>query len=165
MNRPSTTARASRIVELTRVFDAPRERVFRAFVDPDLMAAWWGPDGFHTPRRGLTVEAHAGGRHEKTMVLDSAEIAAGMGVAVGAEFPDNARILEIAPPELLVLTSDAQPDFGLVERTITRIEFHAEGPARTRLVLIDGPYNEMMGAHAQAGWTQSLEKLARALAA
>jgi len=30
----------------TRVFDAPRERVFRAFSDPSRLAAWWGPDGF-----------------------------------------------------------------------------------------------------------------------
>jgi hypothetical protein len=28
-----------------RVFDAPRELVYRAFTDPDHLAAWWGPDG------------------------------------------------------------------------------------------------------------------------
>ena len=30
----------------TRVFDAPRERVFRAFSDPSLLARWWGPKAF-----------------------------------------------------------------------------------------------------------------------
>jgi uncharacterized protein YndB with AHSA1/START domain len=164
MNRPVATTQASRIVEITRLFDAPRERVFRAFVDPDLVAAWWGPDGFSAPRDRLVIEAHAGGRHEKTMVLESAQIAAGMGMSVGAEFPDAARVLEIVPPELLVLASDPQPQFGLVERTVTRIEFHAEGPSRTRLVLVDGPYSEMMGTHAENGWLQSFDKLARTLA-
>jgi uncharacterized protein YndB with AHSA1/START domain len=30
----------------TRVFDAPRDRVFEAFSDPDRLARWWGPTGF-----------------------------------------------------------------------------------------------------------------------
>lgn len=30
----------------TRVFDAPGERVFRAFSDPERLARWWGPNGF-----------------------------------------------------------------------------------------------------------------------
>lgn len=30
----------------TRVFGAPRELVFRAFTDPDVLVRWWGPEGF-----------------------------------------------------------------------------------------------------------------------
>jgi uncharacterized protein YndB with AHSA1/START domain len=164
MNRPRPTEQASRIFEITRVYAAPRERVFQAFVDPALIAQWWGPDGFHTPQEKLVVEPSVGGRHHKVMVLDSPEIAAGMGVAVGMEFPDSARVVEIKPPELLVLSSEPQPEMGLVERTITRIEFHAEGADRTRVVLVDGPYTEMMAPHAETGWRQSFDKLAKALA-
>jgi uncharacterized protein YndB with AHSA1/START domain len=160
MNLPQPTPPASRILEITRVYDAPRERVFQCFVDPDLVALWWGPDGFHTPREKVVIEPREGGRHHKVMVLDSAEIAAGMEVAVGAEFPDSARVEEIEPPELLVLSSDPQPEMGLVERTITRIEFHADGSERTRVVLVDGPYTDMMAPHAEAGWTQSFARLA-----
>jgi uncharacterized protein YndB with AHSA1/START domain len=165
MSRPQPTDRASRILEITRVFVAPRDRVFQAFVDPALIAQWWGPEGFHTPEDGVVVEARVGGRHHKTMVLDDPAIATGMGVSVGAEFPDAAEIMEIVPPELLVLTSQPQPEMGLVEPTITRIEFHEDGPDRTRVVLTDGPYGEMMGPHAETGWTQSLGKLERFLAA
>lgn len=164
MSRPTPTDRASRILEITRVFDAPREEVFRHLVEPDLIAQWWGPDGFVTPADQVEVEAKAGGAHRKTMVLESAEIAAGMGVAVGTPFPDAATVLEISPPELLVLVSEPQPDIGLVERTVTRIELHAEGPGRTRVVLIDGPYDEMMAPNAEAGWTQQFGKLERLLA-
>ncbi len=35
-----------REIVTTRVFDAPRERVFRAWTDPDHLAKWWGPKGF-----------------------------------------------------------------------------------------------------------------------
>ena len=51
-----------------------------------------------------------------------------------------------------------------VERTVTRIELHAEGLERTRVVLVDGPYDEMMAPHAEAGWTQQFGKLERLLA-
>jgi len=164
MSRPMPTDRANRILEITRTFDAPREEVFRYLVEPALIAQWWGPDGFSTPVDQVEVEAKVGGAHRKTMVLESAEIAAGMGVSVGTEFPDAATVLEILPPELLVLTSEPQPEMGLVERTVTRIELHAEGLERTRVVLVDGPYDEMMAPHAETGWTQQLGKLERLLA-
>jgi uncharacterized protein YndB with AHSA1/START domain len=164
MTRPKPSDQASRILELIRVFDAPRARVFQAFVDPALLATWWGPDGFRTPVASISVEARAGGRHRKTMVLDDERIAAGMGVSVGKEFPDSAEILEIVPPELLVLTSEPQPEAGLVERTITRIEFHEQGPDGARIVLVDGPYTDVMAPYAETGWLQSLVKLERTFA-
>lgn len=164
MNRPMPTDRASRTFEITRVFRAPREEVFRYFVEPELIAQWWGPDGFATPVEQVEVEARVGGPYRKTMVLESAEIAAGMGVPVGTPFPDAATVLEIVPPELLVVASEPQPEMGLVERTVTRIELHAEGPDRTRVVLVDGPYTDMMAPHAEVGWTQQFGKLERLLA-
>ncbi len=34
---------------LTRVFDAPRELVFKVWTDPKHVAQWWGPHGFTNP--------------------------------------------------------------------------------------------------------------------
>ena len=164
MNRPTPTDRASRIFEISRVFDAPREEVFRHLVEPDLIAQWWGPDGFVTPVDQIEVVAKVGGTHRKTMVLQSTEISASAGIPVGTPFPDAATVLEISPPELLVLSSEPQPELGLVERTVTRIELHAEGPNRTRVVLVDGPYDDVMAPHAETGWTQQFIKLERLLA-
>jgi uncharacterized protein YndB with AHSA1/START domain len=39
-------AASDREIVTTRVFDAPRERMFDAFSDPDRLAGWWGPTGF-----------------------------------------------------------------------------------------------------------------------
>src|SRR5205807_8604970 len=44
---------------LTRVFDAPRERVWKAWTDPKQVAQWWGPAGFTNPR--CEVHARPGG--------------------------------------------------------------------------------------------------------
>src|SRR5271168_3681513 len=44
---------ATRVLErevvLTRVFDAPRELVFKAWTEPERLARWWGPHGFTNP--------------------------------------------------------------------------------------------------------------------
>ncbi|HEX2643560.1 MAG TPA: SRPBCC domain-containing protein, partial [Thermoanaerobaculia bacterium] len=37
---------ADRELAHSRLIDAPRERVFRAFAEPAHLARWWGPDGF-----------------------------------------------------------------------------------------------------------------------
>ena len=45
-----------RVMEMTRVFDAPREVVFAAWTDPKQVAQWWGPTGFTTPVCELDVQ-------------------------------------------------------------------------------------------------------------
>ena len=37
---------SDREIVSSRVFDAPRELVFRAFSEPEHLAVWWGPNGF-----------------------------------------------------------------------------------------------------------------------
>ena len=39
------------VQELTiiRIYDEPRELVFKAWTDPNLLALWWGPDNFMNP--------------------------------------------------------------------------------------------------------------------
>jgi uncharacterized protein YndB with AHSA1/START domain len=45
-------------IHITRIFDAPREKVFKALVDPELIPQWWGPAKYktkivkHDPRTG-----------------------------------------------------------------------------------------------------------------
>ena len=54
-------------LRITRVFDAPREVVFKAWTDPQLLAQWWGPKGFTNPvceldaRPGGAIRVHMRG--------------------------------------------------------------------------------------------------------
>ena len=34
---------------ITRIFDAPRQRVWKAWTDPEYMKCWWEPKGLTTP--------------------------------------------------------------------------------------------------------------------
>jgi uncharacterized protein YndB with AHSA1/START domain len=50
---------AKREVVITRIFDAPRDLVFKAWTDPKHMARWWGPMGFTNPI--CELDARVGG--------------------------------------------------------------------------------------------------------
>ena len=46
---------------VSRVFDAPRALVFRAFTNPDQLATWWGPSGNSLPRDEIEFDVRPGG--------------------------------------------------------------------------------------------------------
>ena len=146
MTDPTDLEVADQQVLITRIFEAPRERVFTAWTDPNEVAAWYGPDHIDTPRERIHIDLRVGGRYELTMVQRDS----------GAEFAIGYDILELVRPELLVLRSDPMPEMGMHEPTITRIELHDEG-GRTRMSLTDGPYTT--SEHAEQGWHGSFDKL------
>ncbi len=49
----STPVDTDQAVLITRIFEAPRERVFKAWTDPDQVAAWYGPEGMDAPRERI----------------------------------------------------------------------------------------------------------------
>ena len=146
---PATTA--DQEVVITRVLDAPREQVFKAWLDPDEVAAWYGPEHFDTPRERIRIDPRVGGRYELTMVRRDG----------GGEFAIGYDIVELVEPELLVLRSDPMPEMGMHDPTITRVELQDLG-GRTRMTLTDGPYAE--SRLAEAGWSAALDKLAALVA-
>jgi uncharacterized protein YndB with AHSA1/START domain len=141
-------------VLITRVFDAPRERVFKAWTDPDEVAEWYGPEQFDTPRERISIDLRVGGRYELTMIQRDN----------GAEFPAVYEILELVEPELLVLRSEPMPEYGMPEPIVTRVEFHDHDHGdKTRMTLSDGPYPANR-SQAEAGWSGAFDKLARFVA-
>ncbi len=80
----------------TRIFDAPRELVFRCMTEPEHLTHFWGPTGVSTPLERITVDARRGGVFETVMVND----------ADGSEFLMRAVYDEVRPPELLSWTED-----------------------------------------------------------
>jgi uncharacterized protein YndB with AHSA1/START domain len=140
-------------VLITRIFEAPRETVFRAWTDPDQVAAWYGPEHFDTPRERIRIDLRVGGRYELTMVQRDG----------GAEFAIGYEILELVEPELIVLRSDPMPEVGMHVPTVLRVEFYDHG-AKTRMTLTDSPYPPAGRGHAEAGYNAAFDKLATLVA-
>jgi uncharacterized protein YndB with AHSA1/START domain len=84
----------------TRVFDAPRELVFRCMLEPEHLTHFWGPAGTSTPLDGITVDPRPGGVFETVMVNDSD----------GGSYTLRAVYVEIVVPERIVWT---EPDTGM----------------------------------------------------
>jgi uncharacterized protein YndB with AHSA1/START domain len=151
---PDSATQNGRQVSIVRTFDAPLEQVWDAWVDPKQVAQWWGPEGFETPADSVVIELRVGGRYELLMV----------DTRSGAEFPVLQEILEISPPELLVLRHEPMPEHGMLEPIVTRIELR-EQDGGTRVEATGGPYSPEMGPNAELGWQQQLDKLERVLSA
>jgi uncharacterized protein YndB with AHSA1/START domain len=149
----SGVANLEREVEITRIIDAPPAIVFEAWTDPEHMAQWWGPAGFTNPVCELDVRP--GGA---IFIL--------MRAPDGAEHPMTGTFHEIVPPERLVFTACAVDHQGkrLLEAHTT-VTFVEQG-GMTRLTvearavgLVDLAARMLEGM--EAGWTQSLERLAQ----
>ena len=67
MSDSTPATAAGQDVLITRIFDAPREDVFRAWTDPDEVAAWFGPAQMETPRERVHIDLRVGGRFELTI--------------------------------------------------------------------------------------------------
>jgi uncharacterized protein YndB with AHSA1/START domain len=154
MSEPTPATASDSEVLVTRIFEASREVVFRAWTDPDEVARWFGPAQLGTPRERIHIDLRVGGRYELTMVQRDG----------GGEFPIGYEIVELVAPELIVLRSDPMPEAGMHEGTVVRVEFHDHGE-KTRMTLSDGPLPAAGRGHAEAGWAAAFDKLAALVAA
>lgn len=73
-----------------RLFESSREQVFAMFMDPEILARWWGPKGFSN--RFEVFEPRAGGAWELIMTGPD-----------GSEYPMHKQFLEVIKPEKIVL--------------------------------------------------------------
>jgi uncharacterized protein YndB with AHSA1/START domain len=153
MSDATPVAGAEQDVLITRIFDAPREQVFRAWTDPDELAAWYGPAHMDTPRDRIRIDLRVGGRLELAMVAPGG----------GPEFTIGYDIVELVEPELIVLRSDPMPEAGLHEPTVVRVELHDHG-AKTRMTLSDSPHPPEARGRVEAGYDAAFDKLAALLA-
>ena len=76
---------------ITRVFDAPREAVFKAMTDPDLIPRWWGPRAYTTIVE--TMDVRPGGKWRFLNRMPD-----------GTEFAFYGEYSEVTAPERLVQT-------------------------------------------------------------
>jgi uncharacterized protein YndB with AHSA1/START domain len=145
-------------LHIERVFDAPRELVWKAFTDPDEIAKWFGPVGYSVPRESVEVDLRVGGHQRLTMVPDDPSYPPGG--------PSEGVFDEIVEPEVLVVHEDLEGEmaelFGAA-RIDLRIELYDE-EGKTRLVLRQGPYRDDFAGNAEEGWKSSFTKLDALLA-
>ncbi len=140
---------------ITRVFDAPRELVFKAWIDPKQLAQWWGPKGFTNPV--CEWDARPGKAIHVVMRAPN-----------GVDYPMGGEFREIVAPKRLVLTTGALDGKGklLFEflHTVTFVERNGRTTLtiRSQVISKTADADKYIGGF-EAGMTQSLERLASLL--
>jgi uncharacterized protein YndB with AHSA1/START domain len=142
---------AQRELVITRVFDAPRALLFKAWTEPDRLVRWWGPQGFTTPF--CTMDLRPGGAFR--FCMRSSE---------GTDHWLQGVYREIVEPERLVCTwawEDAEGNTG--HATLVTVTF-AEHGAKTKLTLHHAVFESVTARDAhQGGWVGALDCLAEYL--
>jgi uncharacterized protein YndB with AHSA1/START domain len=143
-------------LSITRLLDAPVERVWQAWTDPAELQQWWGPRGVTNPT--CVWEAKPGGKIDVVMLAGSE-----LGELAGQEWPMTGEFRSVTPPQQLTYTSNAIIDGKKVLETLTTVSLAAQDGKTKLTVSIEvtkttpeaaGPLDGM-----EVGWNQSLDKL------
>lgn len=136
---------------ITRVFDAPRELVFKVWAETRHVAQWWGPKGFTNPVCEMDVRAGGALRIH-------------MRAPDGVVYPMTGVFEEIVAPERLVFVGSAldgngKPMFDVLT-TVKFAEQHGKTALTLQLRVIKATAQAPQYLKGmQAGWTQSLDRL------
>jgi uncharacterized protein YndB with AHSA1/START domain len=147
------TAMAEPDISITRVFEAPREQVWREWTEAEAFADWFGGPEFEVPLSSVTMDVRPGGAWRLTMLADPGEI------------HWTGEYQEVVPPERLVFTVTDRPDepqFDLCTVVLTDL-----GGGRTEMLF------EQSGGHmppegyarAASGWGVFFDRIDERLAA
>ena len=146
-------------LELERIFDAPRDLVWKAWTTPELVKQWWAPRPYQTPE--VEMELRPGGRFYTRMTGPD-----------GFDSPGTGCFLEVVEGEKVVWTSALLPGYrpaGTIEdcggfpfTAIVTFEDAGDGKTRYRAVALhrneaDRETHEKMGF--QEGWGTCADQL------
>lgn len=159
----SATKSVEREIVITRVFNAPREKVWKAWTEPEYSKRWWGPKGFTTPVS--KIDLRVGGAYLNCMRSPE-----------GQDFWSTGIYREIVEPARLIYTDSFADEKGTV---VPAAHYGMSGDwPLTLLVMVtlveEGGGTKMTLRHigipagtmsemCEAGWKQSFDRLAESL--
>lgn len=136
----------SNTVTLHRVFCAPPQRVYKAFIEPDAMAKWLPPHGF--TGRVLAMDARVGGSYR----MQFTNLSTGHSHAFGGEYR------ELVPGQRIVHT-DRFDDPNLPGEMVVTVTFKEVSIGTELHVKQEGVPPQIPLEGCYVGWGQSLELL------
>jgi uncharacterized protein YndB with AHSA1/START domain len=146
-------ATAAQEITITRVFDAPRELVWKAWTEPERLAAWWGPRGPSVSLDRLVMDVTPGGRFSVTSVSEED----------GSEMTIQGVYGDVVEPERLVLEEPAELSWH--EGAVSVVTLTDLGDGRTEMtVKTTINTTDEMRTLAEAGMGDTFDRLAAYLA-
>jgi uncharacterized protein YndB with AHSA1/START domain len=160
-------------ITIERVFDAPREAVWHAWTDEEMVKKWWGPEGFTAP--SVKIDFREGGKY--TFAMHGPK-----GSEWDRDMYSSGVFKEIVQYEKIVSTdyfsdkdgnmikpsAEGQDENFPTEMTVT-ITFEDLGNGKTKLKIHypkaenEAQFEAMLKSGMQEGWQSSLNKLEASL--
>jgi uncharacterized protein YndB with AHSA1/START domain len=136
---------------IERLIDAPRDFVFRTWIDPRMALIWWGPP--ESPATHVQIDLRIGGQWSGR--LRNAE---------GNEVRQRGILREVLPPQRIVFTFIWEDATWRGQESLVSIHF-AEESDRTRMTLNERPFRsrELRDANV-VEWSHAIDRFAALLA-
>ena len=138
-------------IDISRVIDAPPERVYRAFVDADQFAGWYGPPGFPVERGSIELDPRVGGPHRFTMAGEA-------DPSMRTTF--DGRFTHVVENELLTSSGVWEGIPGQADPWPSHMRVEISGDDdRTQLIVREGPHPPGTIDLGRQAWEMMLPKL------
>ncbi len=140
------------VLEVERIFEVPRNVLFRAFTEPKALAQWFAPDGWRVVPESVELDPRLGGRLRHTKVRD--------------DDPAKAWVVdgiytEVFYPDVLVTQQRITGIEGIdpSKPVELRVEFSRQGHGKTLLRVVQGPYDSQAALDYSKVWESILDRL------
>jgi uncharacterized protein YndB with AHSA1/START domain/DNA-binding transcriptional ArsR family regulator len=140
-------------ITITRLFDAPRERVWEEWTEPERFADWFGGPGSEVPLATVSMDVRPGGAWRATMFAGPE----------GREIHWEGEYREVIEPQRLVFTLSDQP--GADEYELVTVVLTDLGDGRTEMVFQQrGRMTPEQYGRAGEGWSAFFDRIAERIA-
>jgi uncharacterized protein YndB with AHSA1/START domain len=140
-------------ITVTRVFAAPRERVWREWTEPERFADWFGGPEWQVPMTSVSMDVRPGGSWRLSMFADTGR----------REIHWDGEYREVVAPERLVFTISDQPGSGAYE--LVTVVLSDLGDGRTEMLFQQrGELTPEQYKGAEEGWSSFFDRIAERLA-
>ena len=143
----TTKAEEKTSLEIKRFINAPRDRVYKAWTDPDQLKQWWGPAEVKT--RNFTADARVGGKYRWDLFNQD-----------GEEMSVFGEYRELIPGKKIVFTWkwDDDENWKAHDSVVTIELSDRDGGTEVKLTHVKLPSEESRDRHNQ-GWSSVLDRL------
>jgi uncharacterized protein YndB with AHSA1/START domain len=140
-------------IAITRIFEAPRERLWREWTEPERFADWFGGPECLIPLDTMSMDVRPGGSWRATMLCDDGQ----------REIQWHGEYREVVEPERLVLTFSDQPGDDAFE--LVTVVLADLGDSRTEMRFEQrGERPPEAYERTKAGWSKFFDRVAERLA-
>lgn len=138
-------------ITIVRVFDAPRERVWREWTEPESFADWFGGVESEVPVSTVSMDVRPGGSWRLTMF------------AARGEIHWNGEYQEVEEPERLVFTVSDQPGAAVYELVTVVLTDLGDGRTEMHFEQSGGSLSPEEYERAGQGWSSFFDRIAERL--